>query len=362
MRPGLKRSPWSAATDSRPVAAAPGRDFGARSYRRPVVGLIAVLAMAGIVAVAIAMFSGSFVDTVPVTVMTDRAGLLMDRGAKVKLNGAQIGMVSDVSETPDGRAELKLAIEPARLSIVPDNVLVDIGANTVFGAKSVEFLPPPDPSGVPLRAGQVLDSEHVTVEVNTIFEDLNSVLSHIDPAKLNETLGAVSTAFSGRGETFGRSLTDFNSFLAKFEPSLPTLSHELQTLPDVATAYADAAPDLLSIISNASRISQTLVEEQSDLDRFLVSAIGLADIGNDVVGGNRESLTNLMHVIVPTTDLTNEYHEAINCALTGMTNFAFKPPAPVPGVYDAGALVLGIDRYRYPQDLPKVAGTGGSAM
>ena len=359
MRPGLKRSPWSAATDSRPVAAAPGRDFGARSYRRPVVGLIAVLAMAGIVAVAIAMFSGSFVDTVPVTVMTDRAGLLMDRGAKVKLNGAQIGMVSDVSETPDGRAELKLAIEPARLSIVPDNVLVDIGANTVFGAKSVEFLPPPDPSGVPLRAGQVLDSEHVTVEVNTIFEDLNSVLSHIDPATLNETLGAVSTAFSGRGETFGRSLTDFNSFLAKFEPSLPTLSHELQTLPDVATAYADAAPDLLSIISNASRISQTLVEEQSDLDRFLVSAIGLADIGNDVIGGNRESLTNLMRVLVPTTDLTNEYHEALNCTLTGMTNFAFKPPAPVPGVYDIGALVLGIDRYRYPQDLPKVAGTGG---
>jgi phospholipid/cholesterol/gamma-HCH transport system substrate-binding protein len=195
--------------------------------------------------------------------------------------------------------------------------------------------------------------------VNTVFEDLNSVLSHIDPAKLNETLGAVSTAFSGRGETFGRSLTDFNAFLAKFEPSLPVLSHELQTLPDVATAYADAAPDLLSVIANASRISQTLVEEQSDLDRLLVSAIGLADIGNDVIGGNSEALTNLMRVLVPTTDLTNEYHEALTCTLTGMTNFAFKPPAPVPGVYDAGALVLGIDRYRYPQDLPKVAGTGG---
>ena len=69
-----------------------------------------------------------------------------------------------------------------------------------------------------------------------------------------------------------------------------------------------------------------------------------------------------MHVMVPTTDLTNEYHEALNCALTGMTNFAFKPPAPVPGVYDAGALVLGIDRYRYPQDLPKVAANRRAAM
>src|SRR6476659_367217 len=279
MRPGIGRSPWSAATDARQVAAAPGRDFGARSYRRPAVGLITVLAIAAIVAFAIAMFSGTFADTVPVTVLADRAGLLMNRGEKVKSNGAQIGTISGITELPDGRAELKLAIDSDRLSIVPDNVHVDIGANTVFGAKSVEFLPPPDPSAVPLHAGQVLDSEHVTVEVNTIFEDLNTVLSHIDPAKLNQTLGAVSTAFSGRGEKFGRSLTDFNAFLAKFEPSLPQLSHDLQTLPDVANAYADAAPDLMAVIGNVTRISNTLVEEQSSLDRFLVSSIGLADIG-----------------------------------------------------------------------------------
>lgn len=359
VRPRLRRAPWSAATTSRPVAAAPGRDFGARSWLRPLVGLLTLLTIAVIVALAVAAFNGSFTTTVPVTVRTDRAGLLMDAGAKVKLNGAQIGTVAAVDAAPDGTAELTLAIEPARLGLVPDNVRVEVGANTVFGAKSVEFVPPPDPSDVPLRAGQVLDSEHVTVEVNTIFAQLSSVLSHINPAKLNETLGAVSTAFGGRGETFGRSLTDFDEFLATVDPSLPALSHELAIFPDVATAYADAAPDLMSIVGNASRISRTLVDEQANLDRFLVSAIGLADLGNEVVGGNRESLANLVHLMVPTTDLTNEYHEALNCALTGMLNFALKPPAPVPGVNDLGALVLGIERYRYPQDLPKVAATGG---
>lgn len=205
----------------------------------------------------------------------------------------------------------------------------------------------------------MLDSQHVTVEVNTIFEQLNSVLSHIDPAKLNETLGAVSTAFGDRGETFGRSLTDLNSFLAKFEPSLPQLSGDLQTLPDVANAYADAAPDLLGVIRNATRISSTLVDEQSSLDRFLVSSIGLADIGSDVLGTNTDSLANLMHLLVPTTDLTNEYHEALNCSLNGLVDAVRKPPNPLPGVYDLGALTLGVERYRYPQDLPKVAATGG---
>ncbi len=253
MRPGLTKPPWSAATKAGPVAAAPGRDFGARSYKRPVVGLISVLVIAGVVAAAIAAFNGSFVKTDAVTVMADRAGLLLIPGSKVKLNGAEIGTVAAVDETSDGRARLMLAIDPARLRIVPDNVHVEIGSQTVFGAKSVEFTPPPDPSGTPLRAGQVLDSRHVTVEVNTIFEQLNSVLSHIEPAKLNETLGAVSTAFSGRGDAFGRSLSDFNAFLAKIEPSLPQLSGDLRALPEVANAYADAAPDLIGIVRNSSQ-------------------------------------------------------------------------------------------------------------
>jgi len=359
VRPHLTRLPWSAATQARPVAAAPGRDFGARSYRRPVVGLISVLVIAAVIAAAIAAFSGRFVDTDPVIVMTDRAGLLLIPGSKVKWNGAQIGAVAAVDETSDGSAKIELAIDPARLRIVPDNVRVEIANQTVFGAKSVEFTPPPDPSATPLRAGQVVDSRHVTVEVNTIFEQLNSVLSHIEPAKLNETLGAVSTAFGGRGEAFGRSLTDFNAFLAKIEPSLPRLSDDLRTLPDVANAYADAAPDLVGIVRNGTAISRTVVDEKANLDRFLVSSIGLADVGNDVLGSNGDALAHVMHLLVPTTDLTNEYHEALTCSLKGVTLFALKPPAPVPGVNDLGALTLGIERYRYPQDLPKVAATGG---
>lgn len=358
MRPRVTRSPWSAATNARPVAAAPGRDFGARSYRRPLTGLASVVAVTAVVVGAIGAFNGDFVRSAPITVMTDRAGLLMIPGSKVKLNGAEIGTVASVGATSGGRARLDLAIDPERLQIVPDNVLVEIGSQTVFGAKSVELTYPPDPSATPLRAGQVVDSRHVTVEVNTIFEQLNSVLSHIQPAKLNETLGAMSTAFGGRGETFGRSLSDFNAFLGKIEPSLPRFSQDLQTLPDVAGAYADAAPDLIGLVENTGRLSRTLVDEQSDLDRFLVSSIGLADVGNDVIGGNGDALANVMHLFVPTTDLTNEYHEALTCSLKGVLNFALKPPAPVPGVNDLGALTLGVERYRYPQDLPKVAATG----
>src|SRR5258707_7057721 len=59
---------------------------------------------------------------------------------------------------------------------------------------------------------------------------------------------------------------DLDSYLAKIEPSLPALSHDLEAAPDVLRAYADAAPDFVSIADNAARFSDTLVDQEQNLD------------------------------------------------------------------------------------------------
>ena len=51
---------------------------------------------------------------------------------------------------------------------------------------------PPIPRAARCTPDQVLEGKHVTVEINTVFQQLTSLLSTIDPAKLNETLGANS--------------------------------------------------------------------------------------------------------------------------------------------------------------------------
>ena len=117
----------------------------------------------------------------------------------------------------------------------------------------------------------MIQSQHVVVEINTVFQQLVQVLDKIDPAKLNQTLGAIATAFNGRGEKFGKTLTDFNAFLAKIEPSLPNLSHDLETAAPTLGAYADAAPDLIKTVGSTTQISNTIVDQQQELDEFLVS-------------------------------------------------------------------------------------------
>ncbi|CAJ1581268.1 MCE family protein [[Mycobacterium] wendilense] len=330
-----------------------------RAWTRPVAGGLAVVAIIGVIALAVALFQGSFTKTVPVTLISDRAGLVMNADAKVKMNGVQVGKVAAIETRPDGTAELRLAMDPSQLRLIPANVTADIESTTVFGAKFVNLKAPENPSSQKMEAGQVLRGDHVTVEINTVFQQLTRVLDKIDPVKLNETLGAMSAAFGGRGEKFGQTVSDFEALLEKLEPSLDNLARDTEATAVVADAYADAAPDLMRTVENTIRVSDSIVDEQQNLDAFLVSMIGLADIGNDVVGGNRAALSETLRLLVPTTDLTNEYAAGLNCALGGMATLSKQPPAADPGIAVNVAFVMHIDRYRYPSSLPKVAAKGG---
>jgi phospholipid/cholesterol/gamma-HCH transport system substrate-binding protein len=148
--------------------------------------LILVLVLAAAIWLTYALFTGTFRRSVPVTLTSDRAGLVMETNAKVKLRGVQVGRVAAIS---GGREPvvLKLEINRDQLKNIPANVEAQIRATTVFGAKFVDLVYPSDPSSQRLAAGQVLSSRNVSTEVNTVFENVVLVLDTIDPAKLNST-------------------------------------------------------------------------------------------------------------------------------------------------------------------------------
>lgn len=328
------------------------------SYVRPLAGLGLVVALLAIFALSVGLFRGSFTETVPVTVISDRAGLVMNPDAKVKMRGVQVGKVKSIEYRPDGTATLQLDMDPSQLHLIPSNVNVDIASSTVFGAKFVQLEAPPEPTAQPLGRDQVLRGDTVTVEINTVFQQLVQVFDKIDPVKLNETLGAIAQAFNGRGEQFGTTLSDFNALLAELEPSLPNLARDIEASVPALTAYGDAGQDLVSILENTSTFSNSIVEEQDNLDEFLVSATGLAELGNEVVGANRQGITDVMRLLVPTTDLLREYRKSLWCGIGGLVPFAKSPPQ-FSGVFVSAGLTLGVERYRYPGDLPKVAAKSG---
>jgi phospholipid/cholesterol/gamma-HCH transport system substrate-binding protein len=330
-----------------------------KSAVAPLAGLVTVLVLVGLVVFSIGMFRGDFGQTVPVTVVSDRAGLVMNPEAKVKMRGVQVGQVESIETGPDGKAILHLAMNPGQLKDIPSNVAVDITSSTVFGAKFVEMAAPPNPSSTPLAEGARVTADHVTVETNTVFQQLTSVLKAIDPVKLNQTLAAISGALNGRGEKLGQTITDFDHFLQRINPSLDSINRDLEIAPVALNAYADVAPDLVDVIDNSTKLSNTLIDEEKNLDGFLLSAIGLADTGNDVIGTNRQALTDDLRMLVPTTTVLDQYSENLRCGVQGLVPFVHSPPPDRPGVDVSASFTLGVERYHYPEDLPKVAAKSG---
>ncbi|MBF6242558.1 MCE family protein [Nocardia elegans] len=338
-----------------------GKFFGA-GWGVKLSGVALILFLAAIVAVALTMFVGGFSTSKPVYLDAPRAGLVMDKDAKVKIRGVQIGHVSDIAYTGD-QARLTLAIEPDQLKMVPANATVDIRSTTVFGAKYVNFVEPEVPSAQHLQAGATLTAQSVTVEFNTLFQHLTDVLGKIAPEKLNATLTALGTALQGRGDKLGQLLVDSDEYLRDINPSLPDLQRDLRTSVGVTNLYADTAPNLLRTTDNAAVTSKTIVDHQDSLDAVLLNLIGLADTTGAVLKENENGLSTALDLLRPTAELLNEYNPALYCLVEGVAgaipraNEIFGGTGP--WVTLNASFMPGGTPYTYPKDLPKVNATGG---
>ena len=297
-----------------------------------------------------------------VTLVSDRAGLVMDPGAKVKLRGVEVGRVSSIQ--PDGGVKMQLQLYPDQLQYIPANVQAQITAPTAFGAKYVELITPPQPSPKSLTAGAVLRSRNVSTEVNTTFQNLVGVLNQIDPAKLNAVLSALGEGFRGKGDAIGEATTDLNQVLMAVNPRSGTIRADWHALKGFSDTYAAAAPDIVSVLDAASTTSKTVTDNAQALDSLLVDVVGLSDSGINLIGPSKGNLIHGINVLEPTTRLLMKYNPELTCLLVGAYSGLPALIETVAGhngkslIGDAGVL-FGDDQYRYPDNLPINGAKGG---
>jgi phospholipid/cholesterol/gamma-HCH transport system substrate-binding protein len=175
--------------------------------------------IAAIVLVCSSLFAGTFSSFVPVTLTSDRSGLVMESGAKVKMRGVEVGRVAAINGGKQ-TVSLKLDIFPDQARYIPANVEAQIRATTAFGAKYVDLIYPDNPSPKRLASGAVLRSRNVSTEVNTVFQNLVGVLHQVDVAKLNATLSAFAEGVRGQGERIGEATTGANEVLLAINPRM----------------------------------------------------------------------------------------------------------------------------------------------
>jgi phospholipid/cholesterol/gamma-HCH transport system substrate-binding protein len=325
--------------------------------------LIFVVAMIGIIPFTALAFNRDFTSYARVTVVSDRAGLVMEPYAMVKFRGVVVGRVAAIQF--DDPVKLQLEINSDQLTHIPANVGAQISASTVFGGKFVELIAPSQPSRKRLAAGAVVNSSNVSIEANTVFQNVVGVLNQIDTAKLNAVLSALAEGFRGKGEALGETITDFNQVLMAINPRSDTIRADYRALKGFADTYSAAAPNLLTILDSATTTSSTLSENEKALDSLLLNVVGLSNSGVNLIGPNKDNLVHGLNVLESTTRLLMKYNPELTCTLLGGKKVLDMGLLDAAGGRDGKSAILdtsllwGADQYRYPDNLPINGQKGG---
>lgn len=285
-----------------------------RTLRIAAIGLI--LALGGATAVALGFYTRSFGNPAVVTVDATRTGLIMDPGNKVKARGVEIGRVGSVVHRGNG-IRLTLELDRDVLDQVPSNSTPELRASTIFGAKYVELAYPGAPSGQSLQDGATLRAQSVTTEINTIFDQLDSLLSEVDIASVNTTLTTLSMALGGRGDQIADLAAKADAYLTILEPQLPQLRRDLVQVATFSEIAEDVSPDFLKVLENATVTGETIADKQKDLDKLLVSLSLLGDRGTRFINDNGGPLTRLVKDLQAPTATLRKYSPILPCFIHG---------------------------------------------
>lgn len=329
-------------------------------------GLALLAAIVLVMTLVYLQFRGDLTPKTELTMISGRAGLVMDAGSKVTYNGVEIGRVSTVSAAESNgapAARITMNVNPRYLAMMPANVDADIRATTIFGNKYVALSSPRNPVPARLSSSDVIRTSTVTTEFNTLFETLTSISEKVDPVKLNVTLSAAAEALSGLGSKFGQSIVNGNAILDDINPQMGQIRYDVQRLNELAEVYSAASPDLFTALDNAVTTAQTLNQQRGDLDAALLASIGFGNTAGDIFERAAPYLVRGQADLVPSAQLLDKYSPEFYCSLR---NIAEVGPAALRSFGGNGyslatmtELLGAPNPYVYPDNLPRVNARGG---
>lgn len=327
-----------------------------RIMKQRLAGVLGIVLIGGFATLAFAISQRAFVPSTSIYVTADRAGLLLDKGAKVRLYGQPVGIVSEINLEQDNSVRLTVAIDEAQVDRVPADVEARISASTVFGAKQLDLLVPAESIAEPIAAGAELRAVQAGVEINDVMQSITTFAQAVQPAKLNATLSALASALDGRGDQLGQLMVDSGVYLERFNSAREEFNRDLVLLADVLQTYAEIAPDVVQIAGDATVTGNTLVENADQLAASLKSVRRAAGDTNDLLSVTANPLELMLTDLMPVIDFTDQYGDVITCIIRSMAESAIQLTPTMggakPGVRGLATFIPGSSGYSHPENLP----------
>lgn len=303
-------------------------------------GLTWLVFLALLVALSVATYAKVFGDHVTVTVRAPRAGMQLNPGGDVRMNGAIVGRISAVEATGRG-ADVELQIDGDKAERIPASSVARILPTTLFGQKYVELRSSAAP-GEGLRDGTVLRTakDATYTELTDVLDGLEPLLSTVRPGELSTLLHESARALDGQGTTLAQLFDSGGAYLRDLNRLAPQFERDLRLLEAVTGQYADRAGSIIDLLDQSTQVLGTLAEGDR-WRRTLDGTTRASDAGHALLVASRRNLREATRLSRPTLELLAEYSPQIPCMIRGFLGVRDSSAAQIKGRSVEGYFTMG---------------------
>jgi phospholipid/cholesterol/gamma-HCH transport system substrate-binding protein len=266
------------------------------------IGRVAALAAIVIAVVAVVIIVSSGGSNYQVRAIFQNASQLVT-GDQVQVSGNSIGSVSKIELTPNGDAQLTLAInDPTYRPLrVGTTAVIRLASQSGIANRYVDLdLGPGNAATIPNNGQINADQTTSTVDLDELFNSLNTQTRQ----GLRDVFQGSASQYAGRGQQANLAWQYLNPSIA----TASVLFHELNrdtakftnfitTSNNLVTDLANRQADLSGLVSNASQVFTALANQQSNLGASLQRLPPFMRLANTTFVNVRNALPDITQLV-----------------------------------------------------------------
>jgi phospholipid/cholesterol/gamma-HCH transport system substrate-binding protein len=237
------------------------------------------------------------------------------KGNDVRVLGIKVGTVDSL--TPDGN-RVKVTMSYTGDQKIPANADAELIEPSIVSDRYVQ-LAPAYTRGPVLKDGAVLslDHTHTPLELDNIFENINSLDTALGPKGANSK-GALSRLvdisaknLAGNGPRLNGAIKEFAAAISTLSGSRGNLFSTVSALQKFTTTLARHDGGVRALNANLATVGGQLAGERKDLGAALANLAQALSAVNGFVAANKNALTGDVHGLAGVTNVLTKEKKAI---------------------------------------------------
>ncbi|MGI8332959.1 MlaD family protein [Actinomadura scrupuli] len=232
-----------------------------------------------------------------------RAGQGLDDQSDVKIRGINVGNVSSVKLTKEGKVRVRIRLN--RGIKAPQSTVAVIEPLSVFGPKFVNLEPGSGENVGPYLAdGGVIGQTRDPQELSDIAEPTYNLLGAVDPADLTTLLQTFSSGLNGRGPQLAATIDNAAKLLDLSERNSGNLKTLIGNGRILSATLGDRGGQIVNLARDVNTLTPVLSEDPARLSALLTQGGQVSQRVSAILASSPKAPGTIIDRLLPALDIS----------------------------------------------------------